>query len=87
MANIQSAKKRIKIAARNAARNKAIKSRIKTETKKFGAFVEAGDKPAAKAQLFVITSELDKARLKGVFHKKTASRKISNFNRSYNKMA
>lgn len=87
MANIKSAKKRIKVTARNAVRNKSVKSRIKTETKKFDALVEAGDKTAAKAQLLVVTSKVNKAKSKGILHKKTASRRVSNFNKLYNKMA
>lgn len=49
MANIKSAKKRILVAATRADRNKAIKSKIKTYTKKVEAAVAAGDKTAAAA--------------------------------------
>ena len=56
MANIKSAKKRIKVAANKAERNKAVKSRVKTELKKFDAIVEAGDKSAAEAQLKIMIS-------------------------------
>ncbi len=87
MANIKSAKKRIKIAATRTARNKAVKSRVKTELKKFDALVEAGDKSAAEAQLIVVTSYIDKAETKGVFHKRTAARKVSNLSKTVNKMA
>ncbi len=87
MANIKSAKKRIKVAAIRTERNKATKSRIKTELKKFQALVEAGDKSAAEAQLKQTISFIDKAETKGVFHKKTAARKVSNLNKAYNKMA
>ncbi len=87
MANIKSAKKRIKVAALRAERNKATKSRVKTELKKFDAMVEAGDKSAAEAQLLTTISYIDKAETKGVFHKRTASRKVSNLNKSFNKMA
>lgn len=87
MANIKSAKKRIKVAATRTARNKAVKSRVKTELKKFDALVEAGDKSAAEAQLIVVTSYIDKAETKGVFHKRTAARKVSNLSKAVNKMA
>lgn len=87
MANIKSAKKRIKVAKVRTERNKSIKSRVKTEIKKFEALVEAGDKSAAEAQLKTLVSFVDKAESKGVFHKKTASRKVSNFNKAYNRMA
>ncbi len=86
MANIKSAKKRIKVAATKTLRNKGIKSRVKTEIKKFEAAVVAGDKTAAEAQLVVTVSEIDKAQTKGVFHKKTASRKVANLNKAVNRM-
>lgn len=87
MANIKSAKKRIKVAALKSERNKSTKSRVKTELKKFDAMVEAGDKSAAEAQLLTTVSYIDKAETKGVFHKRTASRKVSNLNKAFNKMA
>ena len=44
MANIKSAKKRIIVAQIKTERNKAIKSKIKTLSKKVESAVEAGDK-------------------------------------------
>ena len=44
MANIKSAKKRILVERRNAERNKAIRSRVKTAIKKVNAAIAAGDK-------------------------------------------
>lgn len=87
MANIKSAKKRIKVAAVKTERNKSIKSRVKTELKKLEALVEAGDKSAAEAQLKAVVSFIDKAETKGVFHKRTAARKVSNVSKAFNKMA
>lgn len=87
MANIKSAKKRIKVSAIRTARNKSMSSRVKTEMKKFDAFVEAGDKSAAEAQLKQVISFIDKAETKGLFHKKTAARKVSNLSKKLNKMA
>ena len=49
MANIKSAKKRIKVAEKKAARNKSIRSEVKTEIKKVEAAVAAGDKAAVDA--------------------------------------
>ena len=49
MANIKSAKKRILVNETKAARNKAIKSRVKTAMKKVEAAVAANDKAAATA--------------------------------------
>ena len=80
MANIKSAKKRILVERRNAERNKAIKSAVKTSVKKVDAAIAANDKDAAAAALLAATGEINKAASKGVFHKKTASRKIHYIN-------
>ena len=49
MANIKSAKKRILVNQERAARNKAIKSGVKTAIKKVYAAIDANDQAAAKA--------------------------------------
>ena len=87
MANIKSAKKRILVDRRNAERNKAIKSSVKTAIKKVDAAVAAKDKTVADTALVGAISEIDKAASKGVFHKKTASRKISRLTLAVNKIA
>ncbi len=61
MANIKSAKKRILVNETKAARNKAIRSKVKTAIKKVDAAVAAGDKAAAQTALLAATSEIDKA--------------------------
>lgn len=86
MANIKSAKKRILVINTKTARNKAIKSKVKTYIKKVYAAIEAGDKAAAQAALLSATSELDKATSKGVYHKNTTSRKISRMSKAVNAM-
>ena len=48
MANIKSAKKRILVTETRAARNKSIRSDVKTAIKKVEAAVAANDKEAAK---------------------------------------
>lgn len=87
MANIKSAKKRIVVNQTKALRNKMIKSAVKTAVKKVDAAVAANDKELAKAELLNATSVIDKAATKGVYHKDTASRKISRMNLAVNKMA
>lgn len=77
MANIKSAKKRILVNRTKAERNKAIKSGVKTAVKKVEAAVAANDKEAAASALLNATSVIDKATTKGVYHKNTASRKVS----------
>ena len=87
MANIKSAKKRILVAETKAARNKATRSRVKTFVKKVDAAIAAGDKAAAQAALLAATSEIDKAASKGVYHKNTASRKVSRLSKAVGAMA
>ena len=77
MAHSKSSKKRVFIGERNAARNKSIKSRVKTFVKKVLSAVEAKNVDEAKAALQVAYKELDKAVTKGVLKKNTVSRKNS----------
>ncbi len=86
MANIKSAKKRIEVTAIRTAKNKAIKSKVKTATKKVDAAIAANDKAAATEALKAATSEIEKACTKGVYHKNTASRKVSRLATAVNKM-
>ena len=87
MANIKSAKKRILVNQTKAARNKSIKSSVKTAIKKVYAAIEANDKEAAKAALTAATSAIDKATKKGIYHKNTNARKVSRMAVAVNKMA
>ncbi len=87
MANIKSAKKRILVNETKAARNKAIRSKVKTAIKKVDAAVAAGDKAAAQAALLVATTEIDKAATKGVYHKNNSARKVSRLAKMVNSLA
>ena len=77
MANTPQAKKR---ARQNEARfqiNKARRSRIRTFLRKVEEAIASGDKEAATAALRAAQPELMRGVTKGVFHKNTASRKVS----------
>ncbi len=87
MANIKSAKKRILVNETKAARNKQIKSKVKTMMKKVDAAVATGDKALAKTSLVEAVTEIDKACSKGVYHKNTASRKVSRLSKAVNNIA
>ena len=87
MANIKSAKKRILVIETKTLRNKMIKSKVKTMIKNVETAIANGDKAAAEANLKVATSEISKAASKGIFHKNTASRKISRLTLAVNKMS
>ena len=87
LANIKSAKKRILVTDIKTARNKAIKSKVKTYVKKVEQAVAENDKAAAQAALVQATSEISKAASKGVYHKNTASRKVSRLAKAVAAMA
>jgi len=87
LANIKSAKKRILVTETKAARNKAIRSKVKTACKKVEAAVLAGDKALAQASLNAAISEIEKAATKGVYHSNTASRKVSRLSKAVSAMA
>ena len=77
MANSPQSKKR---ARQNEARyqvNKARRSRIRTFLRRVEEAIASGDKEAASAALRAAQPELMRGVTKGVFHKNTASRKMS----------
>ncbi len=84
MPNIKSQKDRVIQSAKEAMRNKAIKSNLKTVVKKADAAIAAG---AAEKETAVVAavSAIDKAASKGVLHKNTAARKISRMAKRANK--
>ncbi|HIV34180.1 MAG TPA: 30S ribosomal protein S20 [Candidatus Blautia intestinigallinarum] len=84
LANIKSAKKRILVNRTKAARNKAIRSAVKTSIKKVEAAVAQNDKEAANAALANAISTISKATSKGVYHKNNCSRKISRLTKAVN---
>lgn len=87
MANIKSAKKRVRTSQVRADRNKAIKSKVKTYIKKVDAAVAAKDKAAAQVALPAAISEISKAASKGIYHKNTAARKVSRITKAVNSLA
>ncbi len=87
MANIKSAKKRILVNETKAIRNKQIKSKVKTVIKKVDAAVALSDKELAKTTLVEAVTEIDKASSKGIYHKNTASRKVSRLTKAVNSIA
>ena len=87
MANIKSAKKRVLVTEARTARNKAIKSKVKTCIKKVEAAVANNDKETAAAELTVAISEINKATSKGIYHKNNAARKVSRLTKAVNSIA
>ena len=77
MANSPQAKKRARQIERRTAVNKTRKSRIRTFLRKVEEAIESGDKDAATAAFRAAQPELMRGVTKGIFHKNTASRKVS----------
>ena len=77
MANTAQSKKRARQNETRFAVNKARRSRIRTFLRKVEESIASGDKDAAVAALRAAQPELMRGVSKGVFHKNTASRKIS----------
>ena len=87
MANIKSAKKRILVTETKTARNKAIKSKVKTAIKKVEVAVANKDVETAKTALRASVTEITKAGTKGVYHKNTVSRKIARLSKAVDSIA
>ena len=77
MANIKSQIKRNRQNAKRAERNKAVRTSLKTSTKKVRTSVAAGDADEASARQREAARALDKAAGKGIVHKRTAARRKS----------
>lgn len=77
MANTAQAKKRARQNEKRFAINKARRSRIRTFLRKVEEAIETGDKAEAVSALRAAQPELMRGVSKGVYHKNTASRKMS----------
>ena len=77
MANTPSAKKRVRKTLRKTDINKSRRSRIKTFVRKVEEAIELKDKKSAMESLKAAQPEIMRGVTKGIFHKNTASRKIS----------
>ena len=87
MANIKSQIKRNKTNERRAEKNKAVRTALKTSTKKVRTAVADGDGDAAVERSREAARALDKAASKGVIHKRTAARRKSRLARAANAAA
>ena len=77
MPNIKSAKKRVLVSQAKAAQNKAARSALKTDIKKFEAAVAEGNRSEADAAYKVAVKAVDKAVGHGILHKNNAAHKKS----------
>ncbi len=86
MANIKSAKKRIKQAEKNRARNRAERSRLRTAVKKLRAEVESGNREGAEQLLAPTLSLIDTTAQKKIIHRNAAARTKSRLTRAVNSL-
>ncbi len=77
MPNIKSSAKRDQLQKAAREKNRAAKSALRTELKKFDAAVLSGDNAAAAETYKVAVKSVDKAASKGLIHKNNAARKKS----------
>ena len=86
MANIKSAKKRIKVIEKKTALNRAGKSQIKTAIRKFEEAVTAGNREEAVARFQYAQKRISQVASKGTIHKNAAARKVAKLAQKLNGM-
>ena len=88
MANHKSAVKRNKQSQVRRERNKMNRSKVKTAMKKVDAAIEVGDSvEKVREALVAAVPVIERAAVKGAYHKKTASRKVSRLTKKVNSFA
>lgn len=87
MPNIKSSAKRDSLAKARNAKNRAAKSLLKTNIKKFEAAVAEGDRDAAVGAYKVAVKTVDRAATKNLIHKNAAAHKKSQLTNKLNGMA
>ena len=87
MPNIKSSKKDVISSKIAYEKNKANKSALKTELKKYDAALVSGDKAVAEAAYKAAVKAVDKAVNKGLLHKNNAARKKSSLTLKLNQLA
>ena len=86
MPNIKSAKKRVLVTETKTMQNKAMKSALKTDIKKFDAAVAEGNRSEADVAYKVAVKAVDQAAAKGLLHKNNAANKKSAMTLKLNKL-
>lgn len=84
MANIKSAKKRIRVIDKKTARNRRIKNHLKVVLKNFDKAIEEGDFETAQEKLKLAEKKLKQAAAKHTISKNAASRKVSRLAKRFN---
>jgi len=84
MANIKSAKKRIKVIDKKTARNRRVKDHVKEALRQFDDAVVSGDMNVAAEKLTLAEKKLMQTAAKGSINKHAASRKVSRITKRFN---
>ncbi|MCI9605553.1 MAG: 30S ribosomal protein S20 [Oscillospiraceae bacterium] len=87
MPNIKSAKKRVLVNKAKALQNRAVRSALRTDIKKFEAAVAEGNRSEAEGAYKVAVKAVDKAVGHGILHKNNAAHKKSGMTLKLNKLA
>ena len=87
MANIKSSAKRVLTSQKAAAKNKAAKSLMKTNIKKFDAAASGGDGVAVESSYRAAVKTIDRAATKHLIHKNKAARRKSALTKKLNAMS
>jgi small subunit ribosomal protein S20 len=87
LANIKSAIKRIRVAERKHARNRPVRSALKTYVGKARRAIDTGNTETSAATVVTAISALDKAAAKGIIHPNNAARRKSRLMARLNKAA
>ncbi len=87
MANTPSARKRARQAERRTVVNKARRSRVRTFIRKVEEAIASGDQAAALEALRLAQPEIVRGAVKGILHRRTASRKVSRLHHRINAMS
>ena len=84
MANIKSSAKRALLIEKTTAKNKAAKSLMKTNIKKFDAAAAGNDREAAESAYKSAVKTVDRAATRNLIHKNKAARRKSAMTRKLN---
>ncbi len=84
MANIKSAKKRVKVIEKKTAQNRAVKDGLKAALKEYDAVLATGDLEAAAEKRTEAEKLLKKAAARNVLSKQAASRHVSQITKRLN---
>jgi small subunit ribosomal protein S20 len=86
VANIKSAKKRIRTSLKQRLRNKMTKSKVKSAVRSFLEAVKAGEVVTAQEKYVQAQKLIDTTATKGILHKNNAARKKSRLASLLNKI-